>query len=130
MPIPDFEELNIDTPVVIGDWIDIDEVLGRRLKYGPWIIDKSQWNPDDYLRLQVEVDGRARCIMGAYSVLIKQCRAITAQGLSELNAVIEYFGDKEAPPAEPGERRHRRGGKSEKPHGFYCFVKQPKGTQQ
>lgn len=127
MPIPDFEDLNIDTPVVIGDWIDIDEVVGLRLKYGPWIIEKSKWNPDDYLRLQVEVNGKSRCIMGAYSILIKQCRAITTQGLSELYAVIEHFGNPEKQ-VETGDRRHRKGGKQDEPRGFYCFVKQPKGA--
>ncbi len=130
MSIPDFEDLNISTTVVIGDWIDIDEVVGQRLHYGPWVIEKSQWNTADYLRLQVEVNGKPRCIMGAYSILIKQCRAIEALGKTELNAVIEHYGEPADEPPDAGNQRRRRGGKNEKPRGFYCFAKQKKGATQ
>lgn len=123
MPISDFEDLNISTAVVIGDWIDIDEVVGQRLHYGPWIIDHSQYTKE-YLRIQVEYNGQPRCIMGAYSVLIRQCREMTALGKEEIIGVIQRFGEKET----DGEQRGRRGRRSDKPKCFYCFVKQPKGA--
>ncbi len=127
MPISDFEDLNISTSVVIGDWIDIDEVIGQRLHYGPWIIDHSKYT-NEYLRLQVEYNGQPRCIMGAYSILIRQCREMTALGKEEINGVIQKFGEKEADGRNDGDHSGRRGRKSDKPKYFYCFVKQPKGA--